>query len=138
MSTRNPTTPMTLEHETITSAPGLCGRALHTVFGCCTRQGRPEYGGRCWQHRAPTEDERAAQKAKRMREQARMVVTFDVRDAKNKFQECSDKLIEDLISSPQSLSAKVIRARVAKLVTLKTRWEEAVHRAEELAKGQSE
>ena len=63
-----------------------CGHNLKTHYGAtCTRPGKPEFGGRCGQHRAPTAIERAQAKEKRMKEFAAAELAIDLKEAQRAF-----------------------------------------------------
>ena len=63
-----------------------CGHNLKTHYGAtCTRPGKPEFGGRCGQHRAPTAIEQAQAKEKRMKEFAAAELAMDLKEAQRAF-----------------------------------------------------
>ena len=63
-----------------------CGHNLKTHYGAtCTRPGKPEFGGRCGQHRAPTAIEQAQAKEKRMKEFAAAELAMDLKEAQREF-----------------------------------------------------
>lgn len=76
-----------------------CHAELSTAYGArCSRPGNPLYGGRCAQHRSPTDEEREAAKAERKqkyeaeeREWQQQLREQEVNAARNRFVETALK-----------------------------------------------
>lgn len=86
----------------------------------CERIGSPKFGGRCYQHRAPTDSDRAKAKERRMRKHAIDEAQFEYNCAATAVLDAKENVVKTAEAwangeaSPSALQGVVIGLRLAR------------------------